>query len=82
MTTDEVIREVADDLWDDDGEVAVMTESIPPVASPWRDDPYLSIAAEGRRAGLRSDQYVNPYPKGSRAYFEFGGAYHLARRTK
>lgn len=75
MTTDEVIREVADDLYD--GLEAAYGYVPPPAHDPalYRDDPWLAIAAYARERFAAGDSLTdNPYPPGTRAYLEFGGA--------
>lgn len=55
------------------GTCAVCETEHPP--SPYRDDPYLAIADDARDRFAAGEAWRdNPYPPGSRAYMEWGGA--------
>lgn len=73
MTTDQVIRDVIEDVYAEE-----LPRYVPPPSHDptlFRDDPYLAIAAYARERFAAGDALAdNPYPPGTRAHMEFGGA--------
>ena len=68
MTTEQVIREIADDLYD--------CEEFADVPS---SDLLLEAARKGRAAARSDEAYDNPYPPGSSEYMWLGGAFYDVR---